>query len=135
MAQIIRHRKGVLESVASATKRKAELLVVTGSSAAGIDTGLLFVGTEGGTVTPSNKVLTGGTTPDLTGASYDTSIDGIPFYNTSDEKMYILKKGGNVEVKATANTGGTGIVSSSAQVDALGFLQVDGDSVVSPIVI
>ena len=44
MAQIIRHRKGVLESVASATKRKAELLVVTGSSAAGIDTGLLFVG-------------------------------------------------------------------------------------------
>ena len=131
MAQIIRHRKGVLESVASATKRKAELLVVTGSSVSGIDTGLLFVGTEGGTVTPANKVHTGAVTPDLTGANYDTSIDGIPFYNTTENKMYILKKGGNVEVNATANTNGTGIVSSSAQVDALGFLQVDGDSVVS----
>jgi len=131
MAQIIRHRKGVLESVASATKRKAELLVVTGSSAGAIDTGLLFVGIEGGEVTPSNKILTGTTTPDLTGTSYDTSVDGIPFYNTSENKYYILKKGGNVEIQATANTGGTGIVSSSAQIDGLGFLQVDGDSVVS----
>jgi len=131
MAQIIRHRKGVLESVASATKRKAELLVVTGSSTSAIDTGLLFIGTEGGTVTAANKVHTGAITPDLTGASYDTSIDGIPFYNTSEKKYYILKKGGNVEVQATANTNGTGIVSSSAQVDALGFLQVNGDSVVS----
>ena len=131
MAQIIRHRKGVLESVASATKRKAELLVVTGSSASAIDTGLLFIGTEGGAATVANKVHTGAVTPDLTGANYDTSIDGIPFYNTTENKMYILKKGGNVEVNATANTNGTGIVSSSAQVDALGFLQVDGDSVVS----
>ena len=131
MAQIIRHRKGVLESVASATKRKAELLVVTGSSVSAIDTGLLFVGTEGGAVTPANKILTGATTPDLTGASYDTSIDGIPFYNTSENKYYILRKGGNVEVQATANTGGTGIVSSSAQIDGLGFLKVQGDSVVS----
>ena len=131
MAQIIRHRKGVLESVASATKRKAELLVVTGSSTSAIDTGLLFIGTEGGTVTAANKVHTGTITPDLTGASYDTSIDGIPFYNTSEKKYYILKKGGNIEIQATANTGGTGIVSSSAQVDALGFLQVNGDAVVS----
>ena len=124
MAQIIRHRKGVLESVASATKRKAELLVVTGSSASSIDTGLLFIGTEGGAATVANKVHTGTVTPDLTGASYDTSIDGIPFYNTDEQKMYILKKGGNVEVNATANTGNTGIVSSSAQIDGLGFLQV-----------
>mgnify|MGYP001082311623 CR=1 FL=1 len=131
MAQIIRHRKGVLESVASATKRKAELLVVTGSSASAIDTGLLFIGTEGGAATVANKVHTGAVTPDLTGANYDTSIDGIPFYNTDEQKMYILKKGGNVEVNATANTGNTGIVSSSAQIDGLGFLQVGGDSVVS----
>lgn len=131
MAQIIRHRKGVLESVASATKRKAELLVVTGSSASSIDTGLLFIGTEGGAATVANKVHTGTVTPDLTGASYDTSIDGIPFYNTDEQKMYILKKGGNVEVNATANTGNTGIVSSSAQIDGLGFLQVNGDAVVS----
>ena len=131
MAQIIRHRKGVLESVASATKRKAELLVVTGSSASSIDTGLLFIGTEGGAATVANKVHTGAITPDLTGANYDTSIDGIPFYNTTENKYYILKKGGNIEVQATANTGNTGIVSSSAQIDGLGFLQVNGDAVVS----
>ena len=131
MAQIIRHRKGVLESVASATKRKAELLVVTGSSASAIDTGLLFIGTEGGAATVANKIHTGAVTPDLTGANYDTSIDGIPFYNTSENKYYILKKGGNIEVKASANTDGTGLVSSSAQIDQLGFLKVNDDSVVS----
>jgi hypothetical protein len=133
MAQIIKHRRGSLESVSSATKRSGELLVVTGS--AGItatnSNGLLFVGIDGSTVTAANKFLQGTSVPDLTGASYDTSIDGIPFYDTSAQKLYILNKGGNVEVKATANTAGTGIVSSSAQVDALGFLQVNGDSVVS----
>jgi hypothetical protein len=133
MAQIIKHRRGSLESVSSATKRAGELLVVTGSTgitAANGDT-ILLVGIDGSTVTPANKVLQGTSVPDLTGASYDTSVDGIPYYDTSAEKFYILNKGGNVEVKATANTGGSGIVSGSAQVDALGFLQVGGDGVVS----
>ena len=133
MAQIIKHRRGSLESVASATKRAGELLVVTGSSGITAANGdsLLFLGIDGSTVTPANKFLQGTSVPDLTGASYDTSIDGIPFYDTSQSKLYILNKAGNVEVKATANTDGTGIVSSSAQIDALGFLQVNGDSVVS----
>ena len=133
MAQIIKHRRGGLESVSGATKRAGELLVITGSSglSAGNGDGLLFVGIDGSTVTPANKILTGSSTPDLTGGSYDTSIDGLPFYNTSTQKLYILAKGGNQEVKATANTDGTGIVSSSAQIDTLGFLQVNGDAVVS----
>jgi len=118
MAQIIKHRRGSLEAVSSATKRAGELLVVTGS--AGISAtnsgSLLFVGIDGGTVTPANKILQGTTTPDLTGATYDTSIDGIPYYNTAQEKLFIVNKGGNVEVKATAQTGGTGIVSGSSQI-------------------
>jgi hypothetical protein len=115
MAQIIRHRKGVLESVASATKRKAELLIVTGSSgitATNADS-LIFFG-DGTGVSAANKVLYGTSTPNLSGASYDTSVDGIPFYNTSEEKLYILAKAGNTEVKSTANTGGTDIISGSA---------------------
>ena len=118
MAQIIKHRRGGLESISGATKRAGELLVITGSTgiSAGNGNGLLFVGIDGSTVTPANKILTGSSTPDLTGGSYDVSIDGIPFYNTSDEKLYILGKGGNQEVKATANTDGTGIVSGSSQV-------------------
>jgi hypothetical protein len=121
MAQIIKHRRGSLESISGATKRAGELLVVTGSSGITATNGnsILFVGIDGSTATPANKILQGTTVPNLTGGSYDTSIDGIPFYDTSANKLYILNKGGNVEIKATANTGGTGIVSSSAQVTEL----------------
>jgi hypothetical protein len=121
MAQIIKHRRGSLESISGATKRAGELLVVTGSSGITAANGnsILFVGIDGSTVTPANKVLQGTTVPNLTGASYDTSIDGIPFYDTTAEKLYILNKGGNVEIKASANTGGTGIVSGSTQVKDL----------------
>ena len=121
MAQIIKHRRGSLESVASATKRAGELLVVTGSSGITATNGdsILFLGVDGSTVTPANKILQGTTVPDLTGAAYDTSVDGIPYYDTSAQKLYILNKGGNVEIQSTANTGGTGIVSGSSQVIAL----------------
>jgi spore maturation protein SpmB len=121
MAQIIKHRRGSLESVSSATKRAGELLVVTGSAGITATNGntILFVGIDGSTVTPANKILQGTSVPNLSGASYDTSIDGIPYYDTSAQKMYILNKGGNVEIKASANTGGTGIVSGSSQVTEL----------------
>ena len=46
---------------------------------------------------------------------YNTHVDGIPFYDTDDNKLYILNKGGNIEVKATPETGGTGLVSGSSQ--------------------
>ena len=117
MAQIIRHRKGVLESVSGATKRKAELMIITGSS--GITStnsdAMVFFG-DGTDATPSNKIIYGTSTPDLQGASYSTAVDGIPYYNTTEEKLFILAKGGNIEVKASANTGGTGIISGSSQV-------------------
>lgn len=118
MAQIIKHRRGSLESIGAATKRAGELLVVTGSSGITAVNGnsILFVGIDGSTATPANKVLQGTNVPNLTGASYDTSVDGIPFYNTSTNKLYILNKGGNVEVKTTPNTDGTGIVSGSSQI-------------------
>ena len=90
MAQIIKHRRGSLESVSSATKRAGELLVVTGSAGITATNGnsILFVGIDGSTVTPANKILQGTSTLDLTGATYDTSIDGIPYYNTAQEKLY-----------------------------------------------
>ena len=128
MAQIIRHRKGVIESVSGATKRKAELLIVTGSS--GItstnSSAMVFFG-DGTDATPANKIIYGTSTPDLTGASYSTAVDGVPYYNTSEEKLYILAKGGNTEVKATANTGGTNIVSGSGQISIV----TDGTNVYS----
>ena len=122
MAQIIRHRKGVLESINGATKRKAELLIATGSS--GITStnsdAIVFVGTSGTEATAANKIIYGTSTPNLTGASYGNQIDGVPYYNTSENKLYILAKAGNIEVQASANTGGTGIISGSSQIAALG---------------
>ena len=118
MAQIIKHRRGNLEGLKDATTRAGELLVVTGSSGLGtIANGadLVFVGIDGSTASPINKILQGTTVPNLTGASYNTHVDGIPFYDTDDNKLYILNKGGNIEVKATPETGGTGIISGSAQ--------------------
>ena len=121
MAQIIKHKRGNLEGLASATTRAGELLVVTGSTGLGtIANGdsLVFVGIDGSTATPVNKILQGTTVPNLTGADYNTRVDGIPFFDTDDQKLYILNKGGNIEVKATPQTGGTGLVSGSSQVDA-----------------
>jgi len=119
MAQIIKHRRGNLEGLSSATTRAGELLVVTGSSGLGtIANGdsLVFVGIDGSTATPVNKILQGTTVPNLTGGDYNTHVDGIPFYDTDDNKLYILNKGGNIEVKASPETGGTGIVSGSGQI-------------------
>ncbi len=118
MAQIIKHRRGNLEGVKDATTRAGELLVVTGSTGLGtIANGdsLVFVGIDGSTATPVNKILQGTTVPNLTGETYSTHVDGIPFFDTDDEKLYILNKGGNIEVKAAPQTGGTGLVSGSSQ--------------------
>ena len=119
MAQIIKHKRGNLEGLASATTRAGELLVVTGSTGLGtIANGdsLVFVGIDGSTATPVNKILQGTSVPNLQGSAYNTHVDGIPFFDTDDQKLYILNKGGNIEVKATPQTGGLGIVSGSSQV-------------------
>ena len=119
MAQIIKHKRGNLEGLKNASTRAGELLVVTGSTGLGtIANGadLVFVGIDGSTASPVNKILQGTTVPNLTGGDYNTHVDGIPFFDTNDEKFFILNKGGNIEVKTTPRTGGTGIVSGSAQV-------------------
>jgi hypothetical protein len=116
MAQIIKHRRGNLEGLKDATTRAGELLVVTGSSGLGtIANGadLVFVGIDGSTASPVNKILQGTTVPDLTGGNYNTHVDGIPFFDTDDRKLYILNKGGNIEVTAASDAG---TVSGSAQV-------------------
>ena len=127
MAQIIKHRKGVIESVGGATTRKAELIIATGSAISSLDTAVVFVGHDGTSMSPVNKILTGTSTPNLTANNdFNTRIDGLPFYNTSDEKLYIIQKSGNVEVKATANTGGTGIISGSTDSSTIKFTQTAG---------
>ena len=119
MAQIIQHKRGVLEDLSGVTANKGELLVVTGSSISALADGLVFVGNHSD-LTSVNKILTGSSSPNMT--SYDVGINGLPFYNTTDKKLQILRTDGNLDVilsKDALDLDGTGIVSSSAQVSAL----------------
>jgi len=122
MAQIIQHKRGLLEDLNGVTPNVGELLVVTGSSISALADGLVFVGNSSSDITAVNKILTGSSTPDVTGGDYNNFVDGVPFYNTTDKKLEILAKGGNTNVVFTTNSldlDGTGIVSSSAQVSSL----------------
>ena len=122
MAQTIKHRRGKLESIASITPINGELIIASGSDLSVHQEGLLFVGVEGNVLTPSNKILTGSAAIDVTGGSFDHSVDGIPYYDTDDKKLFILGHGGNTNVTFTTNSldfKGSGIVSSSTQVSAL----------------
>ena len=119
MAQIIQHKRGVLEDLSGVTANKGELLVVTGSSISALADGLVFVGNHSD-LTSVNKILTGSSSPNM--ASYDVGVNGLPFYNTSDKKLQILRQDGNLDIilaKNQLDLDGTGIVSSSAQVSAL----------------
>lgn len=122
MAQIIQHKRGTLEQLDGVTPNVGELLVVTGSSISALADGLVFVGNSSSDITAVNRILVGTSTPDVTGGDYDNRVDGIPFYNTSTQRLDILQNGGNQQVilrKNSLNLDGTGIVSSSAQVSAL----------------
>ena len=122
MAQTIKHRRGKLESIASITPINGELIIASGSDLSVHQEGLLFVGVEGNVLTPSNKILTGSATIDVTGGSFDHSVDGIPYYETDAKKLHILGHGGNTNVVFTTNSldlDGSGIVSSSTQVSEL----------------
>ena len=119
MAQIIQHKRGVLEDLSGVTANKGELLVVTGSSISALADGLVFVGNHSD-LTSVNKILTGSSSPNM--ASYDVGVNGLPFYNTTDKKLQILRQDGNLDIilaKNKLDLDGTGIVSSSAQVSAL----------------
>ena len=122
MAQTIKHRRGKLESIAGITPINGELIIASGSDLSVHQEGLLFVGVEGNVLTPSNKILTGSAAIDVTGGSFDHSIDGVPYYKTDDQKLQILGKGGNIDVTLAhgqIDFKGSGIVSSSSQVSAL----------------
>ena len=116
MAQTIKHRRGKLESIASITPINGELIIASGSDLSVHQEGLRFVGVDGNVLTPSNKILTGSATIDVTGGSFDHSVDGIPYYETDAKKLHILGHGGNTNVVFTTNSldlDGSGIVSSS----------------------
>ena len=113
MAQLIQHKRGVLEDLSGVTPNKGELLVVTGSSISALADGLVFVGNHSD-LTSVNKILTGSSSPDL--SSYDVGVNGLPFYNTTDKNLQILRQDGNIDIVLKHNKvdfGGSTILSGS----------------------
>ena len=85
MAQIIRHRRGSLESLSAATAsfQKGELIIVSGSSnlTTTNGAGMVFAATESGSVQAVNRFLIGNNAPNTFPAgTYNGLVKGVPYY-------------------------------------------------------
>jgi len=141
MAQIIKHRRGSIDSLVSATAKKGELVMATGS-VGNMNGPWIFVGeTEGsaGAFRTLSKIYQGSVAPDLTGGSYGSTLNGTPFYSSTDQTLYLLSNVGNITMDLTGNiegnvisgvtinnlTGNTGVFDTFVSASAL---NVTGDT-------
>jgi hypothetical protein len=108
MAQIIKNRRGSLDRLSSATGslQKGEILIATGSSnLTGVTNGqgLVFAAVESGSVVAANRVLQGATAPIFSASIYGTLLDGVPFYASSSNTLFLLGADGNTTPDLTGN--------------------------------
>jgi hypothetical protein len=110
MAQIIKHRRGSISGVKDVTARLGEILVATGSIGS-MNGPWVFVGSDeiAGGYKSLSKVYEGATAPAVTAGSYGTTLDGTPFYASSDEALFILSSTGNRKIDLTGNIEGNTI--------------------------
>ena len=111
MAQIIKHRRGSIDSLVSATAKKGELVMATGS-VGNLQGPWIFVGeTEGsaGAFRTLSKIYQGSNAPDLTVGTWGSTLNGTPFYGSTDQKLYILSNAGNITMDLTGNIEGNTI--------------------------
>jgi hypothetical protein len=108
MAQIIKNRRGSLDRLSSATGslQKGEILIATGSSKlTGVTNGqgLVFAAVESGSVVAANRVLQGAVAPIFSGSTYGTLMDGVPFYASSSNTLFLLGADGNDAIDLSGN--------------------------------
>jgi hypothetical protein len=108
MAQIIKNRRGSLDRLTSATGslQKGEILIATGSSKlTGVTNGqgLVFAAVESGSVVAANRVLQGAVAPIFSASSYGNLMDGVPFYASSSNTLFLLGADGNTTPDLTGN--------------------------------
>lgn len=111
MAQIIKHRRGSIDALSSATAKKGELIMATGS-VGNMNGPWIFVGeTEGsaGAFRGVSKVYQGTAAPDLTVGTWGSTLNGTPFHASSDKTLYVLSNSGNVAIDLTGNIEGNTI--------------------------
>ena len=114
MAQIIKHRRGSIDSVKATTTRNGEVLIASGSIS-DLAGPFVFVGSpvssdEGvaGAFKPTSKIYSGTNAPTIGVGTYGSILDGTPFYASGDESLYILNNDGvgNDRVDLTGNIEG-----------------------------
>lgn len=139
MAQIIKHRRGSVDSLSSATAKKGELVMATGS-VGNMNGPWIFVGeTEGsaGAFRSLSKIYQGTSAPDLTVGTWGSTLNGTPFYASSNESLTILSNSGNVVMDLTGNIEGNVISGvtinnlTGTTIDISSDLIVGGDTTLS----
>lgn len=130
MAQIIKHRRGSINQIASVTANVGEFVIGTGSLG-DLIAPVVFVGESAvaGGYNPISKIYQGTTAPDLTVGTWGSAINGLPFYSTSDETLYILKHTGNLAIDLTGNIEGN--VISGVTINNLTGTTINATSVTS----
>ncbi len=111
MAQIIKHRRGTLESLSSVTGSllKGEIVIATGSSNIAPSNGesVVFVTSQDGRVEAVNRIMRGTSVPNAFAAgTYNGLMDGVPFYVSASNvtpTLYLFGSGVNEAIDLVGN--------------------------------
>jgi hypothetical protein len=108
MAQLIQHKRGALERLASITGslKKGEILIVTGSSNITSSNGssIVFAATESGSVQATNRFIIGSSAPnEFPTSTYGGLVNGVPYYDSGSGTLYLLGSDGNTAINLTGN--------------------------------
>ena len=111
MSQILKLKRGSLERLSTITGslQKGEVIFASASSQISSSNGssILFVTTESGSIQASNRIMrtTGSTAPQLTSSIYNGIIDGVPYYASGSQTLFLLGSSGNEAIDLTGNIG------------------------------
>jgi len=110
MAQIIKLRRGSLERLSTITGslQKGEIVIASGSSNITSSNGssIVFAAVESGSVRAVNRVLRGTTIPNIfSGSTYNGLVDGVPYYASGSQTLYLLGSDRNEAIDLTGNIG------------------------------
>ena len=118
MAQTIKHRRGSISSVRNITSfGEAEIVIGSGSVDSKVTGPVVYIGKPGGTTAandyvPIGKMYVGSGVPSITPAQYGTTLDGLPYYDTTNKTLYIL--GAN----ADGTSGHTSVNITTSSIDS-----------------
>jgi hypothetical protein len=112
MAQIIKHKRGSLQSLAAVTSslQKGELIIASGSSLLSSSqngSSIIFAVVESGSVQAVNRIMrgTGSVAPIFSASIYNGMVDGVPYYASGSQTLFLLGSDRNTAIDLTGNIG------------------------------